>query len=359
MNSDQFLEWYKKNYNKSFAPSTGLTRQEGMSDKDWALGSNLYKAYMTDQQLSNQYNVASKALQQEKQTSLETADILNQRLMKYLPIYNKAMGLGGGGATETAAIQAQANYMNTVSGINRDIGNREQQLLDAYRTGQLNLWSDTADREMDILSRYADIEREQQQQKRLEEQQQMQLLASLQANVERGAIDKISLDEYLNAGAIEENDYNRLLDMYRTGNFENIQSQIDAFNPLSDTYETDVKNIFNLVEEQKKAGEISKEQYNDIYRYYYEAIIPYANNIEEIIANIQTSKTRLGANYESVLAKAEARKKELEKQRKDKKIQKDIRVYGGSGQTANVDRAKDSFWDWLAEALRNTKPSGY
>ena len=91
MNSDQFLEWYKKNYNKSFAPSTGLIRQEGMSDKDWALGSNLYKAYMTDQQLRNQYNVASKALQQEKQTSLETADILNQRLMKYLPIYNKAM----------------------------------------------------------------------------------------------------------------------------------------------------------------------------------------------------------------------------------------------------------------------------
>lgn len=358
MNSDQFLEWYKKNYNKSFAPSTGLTRQEGMSDKDWALGSNLYKAYMTDQQLRNQYNVASKALQQEKQTSLETADILNQRLMKYLPIYNKAMGLGGGGATETAAIQAQANYMNTVSGINRDIGNREQQLLDAYRTGQLNLWSDTADREMDILSRYADIEREQQQQKRLEEQQKMQLLASLQANIQRGAIDKISLDEYLNAGAIEENDYNRLLDMYRTGNFENIQRQIDTA-VLSANFKEEVSNTLNFIEEQKKAGGISKEQYNDAYKYYYETIIPYISDIEDVINEIKTNKTQLGENYESVLAKAEARKKELEKQRKDKKIQKDIRVYGGSGQTANVDRAKDSFWDWLAEALRNTKPSGY
>lgn len=347
MNSDQFLEWYKKNYNKSFAPSTGLTRQEGMSDKDWALGSNLYKAYMTDQQLSNQYNVASKALQQEKQTSLETADILNQRLMKYLPIYNKAMGLGGGGATETAAIQAQANYMNTVSGINRDIGNREQQLLDAYRTGQLNLWSDTADREMDILSRYADIEREQQ-----------QLLASLQANIQRGAIDKISLDEYLNAGAIEENDYNRLLDMYRTWNFENIQSQIDTA-VLSANFKEEVSNILNFIEEQKKAGGISKEQYNDAYKYYYETIIPYISDIEEVINEIKSNKAQLGENYESVLAKAEARKKELEKQRKDRKIQKDIRVYGGSGQTANVDRAKDSFWDWLAEALRNTKPSGY
>lgn len=347
MNSDQFLEWYKKNYNKSFAPSTGLTRQEGMSDKDWALGSNLYKAYMTDQQLRNQYNVASKALQQEKQTSLETADILNQRLMKYLPIYNKAMGLGGGGATETAAIQAQANYMNTVSGINRDIGNREQQLLDAYRTGQLNLWSDTADREMDILSRYADIEREQQ-----------QLLASLQANIQRGAIDKISLDEYLNAGAIEENDYNRLLDMYRTWNFENIQSQIDTA-VLSANFKEEVSNILNFIEEQKKAGGISKEQYNDAYKYYYETIIPYISDIEEVINEIKSNKAQLGENYESVLAKAEARKKELEKQRKDRKIQKDIRVYGGSGQTANVDRAKDSFWDWLAEALRNTKPSGY
>ncbi len=355
---DQFLEWYKKNYNKSFAPSTGLTRQEGMSDKDWAVGSNLYKAYMTDQQLRNQYNVASKALQQEKQTSLETADILNQRLMKYLPIYNKAMGLGGGGATETAAIQAQANYMNTVSGINRDIGNREQQLLDAYRTGQLNLWSDTADREMDILSRYADIEREQQQQKRLEEQQKMQLLASLQANIQRGAIDKISLDEYLNAGAIEENDYNRLLDMYRTGNFENIQRQIDAA-VLSANFKEEVSNTLNFIEEQKKAGEISKEQYNDAYKYYYETIIPYISDIEEVINEIKSNKAQLGENYESVLAKAEARKKELEQQEKDKKIQKDIRVYGGSGQTANVDRAKDSFWDWLAEALRNTKPSGY
>lgn len=358
MNSDQFLEWYKKNYNKIFAPSTGLTRQEGMSDKDWALGSNLYKAYMADQQLRNQYNVASKALQQEKQTSLETADILNQRLMKYLPIYNKAMGLGGGGATETAAIQAQANYMNTVSGINRDIGNREQQLLDAYRTGQLNLWSDTADREMDILSRYADIEREQQQQKRLEEQEKMQLLASLQANIQRGAIDKISLDEYLNAGAIEENDYNRLLDMYRTWNFENIQRQIDAV-ALSANFKEDVSNILNFIEEQKKEGGISKEQYNDAYKYYYETIIPYISDIEEVINEIKSNKAQLGENYESVLAKAEARKKELERQRKDKKIQRDIRVYGGSGQTANVDRAKDSFWDWLAEALRNTKPPGY
>lgn len=359
MNSDQFLEWYIKNYNKSFAPSTGLTRQEGMSDKDWAVGSNLYKAYMTDQQLRNQYNVASKALQQEKQTSLETADILNQRLMKYLPIYNKAMGLGGGGATETAAIQAQANYMNTVSRIQGDIGNREQQLLDAYKTGQLNLWSDTADREMDILSRYADIEREQQQQKRLEEQQKMQLLASLQANIQRGAIDKISLDEYLNAGAIEENDYNRLLDMYRTWNFEAIQKQLDSLDPQNENYNESRNSIFNYLEEQKKAGGISKEQYNDTYKYYYETIIPYVNEIEEVINEIKSNKAQLGANYESVLAKAEARKKELEKQRKDKKIQKDIRVYGDLGQTVNVDRAKDSFWDWLAETLRHTKPLVY
>lgn len=356
---DQFLEWYKKNYNKSFAPSTGLTRQEGMSDKDWAVGSNLYKAYMTDQQLRNQYNVASKALQQEKQTSLETADILNQRLMKYLPIYNKAMGLGGGGATETAAIQAQANYMNTVSGINRDIGNREQQLLDAYRTGQLNLWSDTADREMDILSRYADIEREQQQQKRLEEQQQMQLLASLQANIQRGAIDKISLDEYLNAGAIEENDYNRLLDMYRGNIVEEVKWQIDAIDPQSGTLDADIQNIFNFVEEQKRAGEISDENAQDIYAYYYESIIPYETNIKALIQGIKNDKSKLGSKYESVLAKAEARKKELEKKEKTDKIQKDIKRYGGINTPADISKKDESFWAWLLEAIGKTPPQIY
>ena len=46
MNSEQYLEWYKKNYNKSFNPSTGLTRQEGMSDKDYKKIVDFFKSQM-------------------------------------------------------------------------------------------------------------------------------------------------------------------------------------------------------------------------------------------------------------------------------------------------------------------------
>src|SRR5690554_2245799 len=154
---DQILEWYKKNYNKVFTPDTGLVRQESIRDKDWAIGRNLYGQYQAGQQLESQYKTGVQSLQQERQTSRETADILSQKLMKYHPTYNKAIGLGGSGMSETAALQAQSDYANRVSGITQNVGQREQQLLDAYQTGKLDLQAGTADREMEILNRYAGI----------------------------------------------------------------------------------------------------------------------------------------------------------------------------------------------------------
>ncbi|MFW5780633.1 MAG: hypothetical protein ACOCWI_04205 [Bacillota bacterium] len=42
-----------------------------MTDKDWETGLNLYNAYQGGQHIDTQYQRATDALQQEKQTSLE------------------------------------------------------------------------------------------------------------------------------------------------------------------------------------------------------------------------------------------------------------------------------------------------
>lgn len=352
---NQYLDWYKKNYKADY--SGDLTRLEGMSDKDWSVGQNLYGAYLGGQQLNKQLQAGQQALATEKQQSLETASIQNQMLMKYLPTYNKALGLGGSGTTETGAIQAYNNYMNRVSGIQGDIGNRQQQMLDSYGTKRLDLQQATADREGDLLRYYGQIEQEQEAKRREEETAKKQSLAALEEDIIRGgATDKISLDRYLKSEDIEQTDYDRLLDLYRGQNTGRFKEIIDSA-LISENTEEDTKNVFLEIERQKKEGDLTEENAQDTYAYYYEKIIPDNTNIEDLIQSIKDDKSKLGSKYERILAQAEARKKEIEKQKQIDKAKKDNR-FAGAGQTANPTSGM-SFKEWVQEALRNTKPQGY
>lgn len=158
---NDFLEWYKANYGADYDPSQGFSRGQGMSDVDWAIGSNLYNSYLTGQNLENSYNSSKSevennyaaqsealkniyeqsvsrldelyqaeieklqqnygmsvdSLDTSKRNSQQAASITLDKLKKYLPTQIKAQGLGGLGVSESSMLQAYNEYNNRMGGI--------------------------------------------------------------------------------------------------------------------------------------------------------------------------------------------------------------------------------------------------
>ncbi len=136
-----FLKWYKGIYGTDFDKNTGLVRKEGMSDGDWDVGSILYNYYIKSQQNEtdrnenagriNQdydtqigtvkagYDSARGTLAQNKNTAQQNASIVYDKLKKYLPMKQKAQGLGGLG-TQSAGLEAYNTYMGQLGGIDSD-----------------------------------------------------------------------------------------------------------------------------------------------------------------------------------------------------------------------------------------------
>lgn len=158
---NDFLEWYRENYGADYDPSQGFSRGQGMSDVDWAIGSNLYNSYLTGQNLENSYNsskgevennyaaqsealkniyeqsvsrldelyqaeieklqqnygMSVDSLDTSKRNSQQAASITLDKLKKYLPTQIKAQGLGGLGVSESSMLQAYNDYNNTMGEI--------------------------------------------------------------------------------------------------------------------------------------------------------------------------------------------------------------------------------------------------
>ena len=132
-----------------------------MSDVDWAIGSNLYNSYLTEQNLENSYNsskgevennyaaqsealkniyeqsvsrldelyqaeieklqqnygMSVDSLDTSKRNSQQAASITLDKLKKYLPTQIKAQGLGGLGVSESSMLQAYNEYNNRMGEI--------------------------------------------------------------------------------------------------------------------------------------------------------------------------------------------------------------------------------------------------
>lgn len=158
---NDFLEWYRANYGADYDPSQGFSRGQGMSDVDWAIGSNLYNSYLTGQNLDNSYNSSKSevennyaaqsealkniyeqsvsrldelyqaeieklqqnygmsvdSLDTSKRNSQQAASITLDKLKKYLPTQIKAQGLGGLGVSESSMLQAYNEYNNRMGEI--------------------------------------------------------------------------------------------------------------------------------------------------------------------------------------------------------------------------------------------------
>ena len=182
--STDFLKWYKGNYGADYDKDTGLVRKEGMSDGDWDVGTILHNYYIKNQQneadrqqkidsINQRYDgmrdtavagfdSARRALGENKETAQQNASITYDKLKKYLPMKQRAQGLGGLGS-ESSALQAYNTYMTQMGGIASDYQENMRAIdteetsnlgeLERYRTDSL----DEADTLYDNLGRsYAD-----------------------------------------------------------------------------------------------------------------------------------------------------------------------------------------------------------
>lgn len=180
---NDFLEWYKANYGTDYDPSQGFLRGQGMSDVDWAIGSNLYNSYLTGQNLENSYNssksevennyaaqsealkniyeqsvsrldelyqaeieklqqnygMSVESLDTSKRNSQQAASITLDKLKKYLPTQIKAQGLGGLGVSESSMLQAYNNYNNTMGEIEGDYNANRASLDASYNDSKSSL----------------------------------------------------------------------------------------------------------------------------------------------------------------------------------------------------------------------------
>jgi hypothetical protein len=168
--NNDFLEWYKKNYNSDYDSNKGYARGENITDEDWEVGNNLYQAYIRKNDLSNQFNRTKESLEKEKSKSQQAASVQLDKLQKYLPTQIRAQGLGGLGVSESTLLQAQNNYQNTLGEIDSDIGSRQMELLNNYQSGVNALEEEKSATNQSIFDKYTNIKREEEQ-KEYERQQ--------------------------------------------------------------------------------------------------------------------------------------------------------------------------------------------
>lgn len=169
-----FLKWYKSLYGTDYDEKVGLVRREGMSDGDWDVGSILHNYYIKNQQneAARQENIndinarydgmadtakagfdsARRTLGENKATAQQNASIVYDKLRKYLPMKQRAQGLGGLG-TQSAELAAQNTYMTQMGGIASDYqsGMRAIDENETSSLGELERYRSDSLRENDTL----------------------------------------------------------------------------------------------------------------------------------------------------------------------------------------------------------------
>ena len=89
---DRFLNWYKEQFGKDYTEGS-FNKTEGMSDKDYETGNNLYQAYIQKQNLEKQHNSAMQSVDESTARQRQEASILRDKMSKYLNLQNKNNGL--------------------------------------------------------------------------------------------------------------------------------------------------------------------------------------------------------------------------------------------------------------------------
>lgn len=175
---NDFLQWYKKNFGTDYdtTANNGWSRPEGMADIDYEIGTKLYKSYLSNKllednygshkdELQGQYNDSLAALDTNKNTAMQQADVLHQRVEKYLPTQLKAQGLGGLGIGQQMQLDAYNDYASNIGKINSeynanrtDLDSSHNSALAELERGYLTSKAESdlaaADNVMDTIDKY-------------------------------------------------------------------------------------------------------------------------------------------------------------------------------------------------------------
>ena len=149
---NDFLQWYKKNFGTDYdtTSNNGWSRHEGMEDIDYEIGTKLYNSYLSNKllednygshkdELQGQYNDSLAALDTNKNTAMQQADVLHQRVEKYLPTQLKAQGLGGLGIGQQMQLDAYNDYASNIGKINSEYNANRTDLSSSHNAALAEL----------------------------------------------------------------------------------------------------------------------------------------------------------------------------------------------------------------------------
>ena len=242
--NDRFLEWYKKQYGKNYTEG-GLVKTDAISDKDYETGNALYQGYLQKQNLTNQYNSATKQLDENTSRQRQEASILRDKMAKYLNLQNKNNGLNNLGVSESVGLQADSQYANNIGNIEANANAEKTSLFNNYLTNKTNIDSSVATNEQNILNKYQQFAREDEQ-KAYDRQQ----------------------DEYNKQKYEQEMQYQREQDAYNKQKAEEelaYQKEMDAYNKLKAEEETAYQREQDAYERQKYEEELAYQKQQDEY----------------------------------------------------------------------------------------------
>ena len=125
-------DWYRHYFGGEFTGDMPSEKPDWMTDGDWLNGQNAYalyrKAQLEDESYNNRlanleswYNAQISELSGASDAQKQKAAMLYNRLLKYLPVQNRARGISNLGVAQSTGTRALATYMGRLG----DIGSQE------------------------------------------------------------------------------------------------------------------------------------------------------------------------------------------------------------------------------------------
>lgn len=151
---NSFKDWWNAHYGTAYNGTDSLSKTEGMSEEDYAIGQKLYDAYLNENKLTAAYNTSKESLGQNKADAERAADISYQRLQKYLPQQLAKQGLYGTGLSEDAYLKLHSNYRNEVSDIDKNYNDNITSLENAYNSNLSDLRSGVGTAVEGVMDKY-------------------------------------------------------------------------------------------------------------------------------------------------------------------------------------------------------------
>lgn len=204
---DRFLQWYKQQFGKDYTEGS-FNKTDGISDKDYEIGNNLYQAYLQKQNLQKQHDSAIQAVDQSTAKQRQEASILRDKMAKYLNLQNKNSGLNNLGVSESVGLQADSQYLTNLGTIESNANTEKTNLQNNLQNNQTSIDTNTASNEQSILDKYQQYAREDEQ-KEYERKKYEEELAYQKEQ-----------DEYEKKKYEEERDYQREQDEYNKKLYE-------------------------------------------------------------------------------------------------------------------------------------------